>query len=391
MSGTRVAVVSPDGRVRTSLHHLLTSDDRLTVLDPVGTALEAADVVVVDLGTGRPGSLRTLGGAAPLVVLGFDEPGHPVGSPDPRVFAYLSKSEAPDRLLTTVRAAAEHDLGPRPGWWGTTALVLAVLVGPWTVWLSRVAEDRGVIGWHVPQGLALWSITPVLLLTLGLVSGRAGLRDLGSRLVRWRVPAATYGVALGLPAVVSLLTAAVVAGTGGEVPVGRLLSWPAALVYLAYGTGLFLLTEEAGWRAPCCRGSSAGWVRRSPPGRGCGVGGVAPSAAGGAGRARPRPAARPLPRAHRGHQRARHGPGRRRPGQCRRRGGVPRVVRRLLLLRRGGGARAPDALGRHRTHGGHGGRAARGDARAAVPAGGRAMTTRAARPAASGVAPTLRA
>jgi membrane protease YdiL (CAAX protease family) len=249
MSGTRVAVVSPDGRVRTSLHHLLTSDDRLTVLDPVGTALEAADVVVVDLGTGRPGSLRTLGGAAPLVVLGFDEPGHPVGSQDSRVFAYLSKSEAPDRLLTTVRAAAASTTSaPGPGWWGTTALVLAVLVGPWTVWFSRVAEDRGVIGWHVPQGLALWSITPVLLLTLGLVSGRAGLRDLGSRLVRWRVPARTYGVALGLPAVVSLLTAAIVAGTGGEVPVGRLLTWPAALVYLAYGTGLFLLTEEAGWR-----------------------------------------------------------------------------------------------------------------------------------------------
>ena len=116
MSGTRVAVVSPDGRVRTSLHHLLTSDGRLTVLDPVGTALEAADVVVVDLGTGRPGNLRTLGGAAPLVVLGFDEPGHPVGSPDLRVFAYLSKSETSDRLLTTVRAAAASTTSaPEPG------------------------------------------------------------------------------------------------------------------------------------------------------------------------------------------------------------------------------------------------------------------------------------
>jgi hypothetical protein len=123
MSGSRVAVVSPDGRVRTSLHHLLASDDRLTVLDPLDTALEAADVVVVDLGTGRPGNLRTLGGAAPLVVLGFDEPGHPVGSPDPRVFAYLSKCEAPDRLLTTMRAAAASTTSvPEPGWWGTAAL-----------------------------------------------------------------------------------------------------------------------------------------------------------------------------------------------------------------------------------------------------------------------------
>ncbi len=35
---------------------------------------------------------------------------------------------------------------------------------------------------------------------------------------------------------------------GRHVPVGEVLGLPGALVYLVYGTGLFLLTEEAGWR-----------------------------------------------------------------------------------------------------------------------------------------------
>ena len=371
MRGPRVAVVAPDGRVRTSLQHLLTSDDRLTVLDPADTVLETADVVVVDLGTGRPGSLRAPAGAAPLVVLGLDEAGHPHGSRDPRVFAYLTRAEASDRLLATVRAAdASATAGREPGWWGTAALALAVMVGPWTVWLSRLAEDRGVIDWHLPQGLALWTITPVLLVVVALVSGRDGLRDLGSRLVRWRLPARTYVSAVGLPAAVSVVTAAVVAATGGEVPVGRLLTGPAALAYLAFGTGLFLLTEEAGWR-----GTLLPRVQRR-------MGPAAASLVVGAAWALWHLPLLAVPGEHdRGLPLVPFlvlvvatsvlvtGLAERRARQRARRGGVPCVVRRLLLLRRGGGTRAPDAPGRDVAHRGARRRTARRDAWPAVPAG----------------------
>ncbi|WP_395695641.1 CPBP family intramembrane glutamic endopeptidase [Nocardioides sp.] len=80
------------------------------------------------------------------------------------------------------------------------------------------------------------------------VCGRSGLRDLGSRLLRWRAPAWTYVVALVVPLSIAVGTAALVASAGGTVPVGQLMSLPGALAYLGFGIGLFLLTEEAGWR-----------------------------------------------------------------------------------------------------------------------------------------------
>src|SRR4051812_4152893 len=40
----------------------------------------------------------------------------------------------------------------------------------------------------------------------------------------------------------------IAAATGVPLDLGGTLSAPAALIYLCYGVGLFLLTEEAGWR-----------------------------------------------------------------------------------------------------------------------------------------------
>ncbi|MFC4786354.1 CPBP family intramembrane glutamic endopeptidase [Nocardioides sp. MAHUQ-72] len=156
-------------------------------------------------------------------------------------------SPAPS-LAATSRPASTSQRTPAERWPQLAWLGLAGFAGPWTIWLSRIAQDHGLIGWHLPQGLALWSILPALALAVAGVSGRAGLRDLAGRLLRWHAPVWTYLVALGLPLGIAGATAALVAGTGGEVPVGRLMSLPAALAYLAYGTGLFLLTEEAAWR-----------------------------------------------------------------------------------------------------------------------------------------------
>jgi membrane protease YdiL (CAAX protease family) len=124
----------------------------------------------------------------------------------------------------------------------------AVFAGPWAFWFSAIAQAHGIIAWRLPQGLALWSIVPLLVAAVAITSGRAGLRDLGARIIRYRAPARTYAAAAALPLLIAGLTAAIVTVTGGTVPYGQLLSLPAALVYLVYGTGLFLLTEEAAWR-----------------------------------------------------------------------------------------------------------------------------------------------
>jgi membrane protease YdiL (CAAX protease family)/CheY-like chemotaxis protein len=263
LEGLRVLVVADDPRVRTSLHHLIASDPSMrTVVDRD----DRPDVILVDLAPGAPAELLRMAATscAPVVALGFDETDRTRATAR-GVAAFVTKTAAPEDVLAAVHEAAtahhRNNAHPPSGTKRGTdrgtdggsiprLLVLtgAVLLGPWAIWASRIAEDRGLLSWHLPQGLALWSITPVLLLALAAVSGRAGLRDLGRRIVHWRVPGWTYAAALAAPLGIAGLSAGVVHAAGGSVPVGDMLSLPAALIYLAYGTGLFLLTEEAAWR-----------------------------------------------------------------------------------------------------------------------------------------------
>jgi membrane protease YdiL (CAAX protease family) len=127
-------------------------------------------------------------------------------------------------------------------------LTLSVFLGPWCVWWSRIAEGKGWIAWHLPLGVALWSITPILFLTVAATSGGAGLHDLAHRLVRWRVPGRCYLLALLLPPAIATLTISTAAVGGVTVKLGHVLSASGAAIYFTYGIGLFLLTEEAGWR-----------------------------------------------------------------------------------------------------------------------------------------------
>ena len=152
-------------------------------------------------------------------------------------------SAGPAQAPTVGAAGLDRRYGAR-----MIVLTLALFAGPWLFWFSLIAEGRGLIGWHLPQGAALWSMTPVLFGTVGAVAGRAGLADLARRLLRWRVPAWTYLAAVAVPLGVGLAAAGLVVGLGGDLHLGETLSLPSALAYLAYGTGLFLLTEEAGWR-----------------------------------------------------------------------------------------------------------------------------------------------
>jgi membrane protease YdiL (CAAX protease family) len=248
----RVAVEADDPRVAAGLRQLLASDPDIAVTD-TSAEIENADVVVVELtATAGPGvgvRIAELARTIPVVVLGFDDRVQHAVTGLANV-AFLDKLHADSRLLRTLRQVAARTVPvPTAATWPRVAVVTAaVFAGPWAFWLSAIAQAHGLIGWRLPQGLGLWSIAPLLVAAVAVTSGRAGLRDLGARIVQFRVPAQTYAAAAALPLVFATLTAAFVTAAGGTVPYGQLLSLPAALVYLAYGTGLFLLTEEAAWR-----------------------------------------------------------------------------------------------------------------------------------------------
>ncbi len=262
----RVAVVAADARVRTSLRHLLTSGgDTVAVASyaagprPAATSAVVGgdtDVVVVDLDPATSEShseqLRGLPAGPRTVVLGNDRRTADVAQAAGA--AYLDKADVADRLLDVVLAAAARSPMPptaRRDHDGTGAILLvtlALFAGPWTWWFSRIAQDHGVIGWHLPQGLALWTMPPLLVAAVALTGGRRAVADLGRRITRVQVPGWTWAAALLAPVLVAGLAATLTAASGRDVPVGEVLGLPGALVYLGYGTGLFLLTEEAGWR-----------------------------------------------------------------------------------------------------------------------------------------------
>jgi membrane protease YdiL (CAAX protease family) len=127
-------------------------------------------------------------------------------------------------------------------------VVAAAFTGPWLVWGSRLAQAHGLTDWHLPQGVALWSMTLPVLLTAAACWGRFFVRDLGHRLLAWRVSARAYGYALGSPVAVAAIAVGVTKATGHRVATGVVLSLPSALGFLAFETLLDLLTEELMWR-----------------------------------------------------------------------------------------------------------------------------------------------
>jgi uncharacterized protein len=128
------------------------------------------------------------------------------------------------------------------------AFFVAAYLFPWTIWASLIADEHGLIGWHLPQGLALWTLLPVTVVAVAATGGRVGLADHARRLVRWRVPARWWGIAVGLPLAFAAAATIIGGSLAGRFHLGETSSLSASLAYLAYGIGLFLLTEESAWR-----------------------------------------------------------------------------------------------------------------------------------------------
>jgi len=119
----------------------------------------------------------------------------------------------------------------------------------WTVWMTSVAQAHGWLSFHIPQSLAFWlGLTIATYLTAGLSGGKAAIRDLVSRMLRWRVSPRWYAVAVGLPFAMGVAGMALARVMGHAPQVGDefglILLVPVFLLEL----WLFLLTEETAWR-----------------------------------------------------------------------------------------------------------------------------------------------
>lgn len=126
----------------------------------------------------------------------------------------------------------------------TAFFVLAYLIG----WLPWPLYAAGLL-----PGTNFLPCAPLVaaLVVAAVAHGRPGLRDLGSRLIRWRVPWYCYLAAVGLPLAVIFATAGVNVGLGGSGWTLSALPWSTlALVFAIRWINPLdgPLGEEPGWR-----------------------------------------------------------------------------------------------------------------------------------------------
>lgn len=125
---------------------------------------------------------------------------------------------------------------------------LMTLALTWVVWIPRaIGFPVGVVG-------RLWTWIPAItaLVCAALIYGRAGVRDLGRRLVRWRVRWWWYPVVLVGPLVFSLTAAGIAMLLGQPWPAVRPVALTLSVPALAMTFVILMITdglgEELGWR-----------------------------------------------------------------------------------------------------------------------------------------------
>lgn len=113
--------------------------------------------------------------------------------------------------------------------------VLAYLLTWWIYPLLRFSPLLGIFGLFGPALAAI--------IMAAITEGKAGVKALLGRVVRWRVGLRWYAIALGLPTVLSLATAALhyLLGAPEFIQVGALTVFDVVLFVLVLG-------EELGWR-----------------------------------------------------------------------------------------------------------------------------------------------
>ena len=132
----------------------------------------------------------------------------------------------------------------------------------WSNWIPQALTSRGIASIQVPGFVTLLAgYGPALaaIIVASLAYGRQGLRDLFSRLLKWRVGIQWYLVALFLPVLVSLLAITINKWTGGTAPdfsaagfafgpVETSLWQKLLILFLVFTLGFDGIGEELGWR-----------------------------------------------------------------------------------------------------------------------------------------------
>jgi uncharacterized protein len=126
--------------------------------------------------------------------------------------------------------------------------VLLALALTWAVWIPRaLGADVGVLG-----PLSTWMPAVAAVICAAWLRGRAGLADLGRRLVRWRVGWVWYVVIILAPLLFSLAAAGVAVLLGQSwatvQPIVLTMSVPAILITFVLLVLTDGLGEEVGWR-----------------------------------------------------------------------------------------------------------------------------------------------
>lgn len=135
----------------------------------------------------------------------------------------------------------------------TVAFVVLAYAFSWGWWVPLAVQgttvDRGQ-GWPTHL-VALAGPALAAVVVTGAVDGGAGLRDLWSRIVRWRVPWTWYGVS-ALTVVVAVVSALL----GPDVTLGDLTRYSGApavgFAVVAYVLVVNGFGEEIGWRGFLC-------------------------------------------------------------------------------------------------------------------------------------------
>jgi len=144
-------------------------------------------------------------------------------------------------------------------WFKRHSLILYFIIAfafSWTIYLSLVAVKHGWTDAPIPYSLHyLASFGPTLaaLIVTALTAGKEGLRELWSRMIKWRVRWGYAVFAVFSPIVFFILAALIIRIIKGEWLDVRLLGQANYMPYLGWGVlPLWLITfgfgEEIGWR-----------------------------------------------------------------------------------------------------------------------------------------------
>ncbi len=145
------------------------------------------------------------------------------------------------------------EIGPSIRRYPLATFLLLAFGLTWLVWVPRAMASQGLLATDLPIVVGqAWSWGPAVaaLLAAAITGGRAAVRELGARLVRWRVGWPWYVVVLIGPAAFSVAVAGVYAALGGTWVAprafeGNILGLVPFFLVLALTDGL---GEEAGWR-----------------------------------------------------------------------------------------------------------------------------------------------